>query len=539
MDTQKISNPQPAIKDIAGDTAAVTRKHLAKNVVANAVFLGFNAASSLIVTPFVILHLGMPVYAMVYIAYSFVNYLGVITTAVAGSTGRFVGLEVSRGNNDSARSYLSTQLTTAVWTIAALAPITVVVAVLSPRFLNIPAGQEANTQLLLGFVSASVLVGVLASPFRVTAFVTQRFDVSNLIEVGNQAVRYGTWVVLFLVVTPKLWQIGLGYLLGTVVLLISFVVAFRRLTPWLWPRFGSFDARRFLESAKMSGWMSLAQAGMVLCFYIDGIVILQYVGADNCGKYGTIALLVGQLRVMSGMLMYTLAMPLISCCAAGEWQRLMLNTARAVRYLALILALLLGVFCGLSKPFVICWLGPQFVGLSLLIWLMTSHLVINMGMDPTSSAMYAANRMCVPAIATVIGGGLKLVLALVLITHTTWGIYSLIVADIIAMTVKNQIFAPLYMAKITKSSCLPIYKALVPPVLTFGMTSSVCYLLSRAIDFGGMQRVPATGVLVVVSAALLAGFGALAYRFALNKSDREFFRQASPWKRKSTEAAGA
>lgn len=511
------------------DIAATSKKHLGKNTATNVMFAAFNAITSIIMVPYQVRHLGIENYGVIVLASNFVTYfLQVFTVAVTGGVGRFVTLHVSREDYDQANSYLNTQYVASVALIIVLIPLAAIISLLAPWLFIVPSGQENSTRLLFALCFASFMVSLIMSMYRVSILVSQRFDVANLLDILNQIARYSTWIIFFTLLTPRIWQIGTGYVLGVSTATICYGIMFTRLTPQLKPQLKGFDKSKFLDMIKMGGWMTVSQLGTMLYLGVDAIIINRVLGNANVGKYGLIAGLSLQMQTMSSMMMYMVAGPAIASYAKQEWGQLMITTTRAIKFMSLGMALLLGSICGLALPFLMWWLGPNFKHLYLLIWLLLPHLVLNLGMTPLFAINYAANKMGAPGIATLVGGFVKLVLALVLVKYTAWGIFALAVADIIAVSLKNLGFMPLYSSQVIKGKSRPLYLAVIPAAIIFAVTSGTGLELSRLLNLATLPRLFATGVV------LLAAFGLVTYFLALNKEDRKLLREIAPLGRRKT-----
>ncbi|MGB9620479.1 MAG: lipopolysaccharide biosynthesis protein, partial [Armatimonadota bacterium] len=191
------TSSDPSIDTQQGISASDSRRHFLRNTITNMVFVVFNVGTSLYMVPYLIAHLGVANYGMVTLANSFVAYTEVLTAAVFGTVFRFAGVHIARRENKQAEEYANTQLVFVAWLTAVLVPVAGLISYLTPRFLNIPPGQTANTQLLFFAVYVAFALTMVSSAFGLGTLASQRFDISNIIEMLNQIVRYSTWIVLF------------------------------------------------------------------------------------------------------------------------------------------------------------------------------------------------------------------------------------------------------------------------------------------------------------------------------------------------------
>lgn len=506
------------IKAEAAVSKAESKRCFVRNTLSNVIFSIFNAVTSFVMVPFQIHNLGMANYGTVVLSQQFVGWTAILTVAITGTVGRYVTLYMARGETEEARAYFSTQRTAALWLIPALIPVAFLVSMSVPLFLKIPKGQELNSRLLFIFTYLSFIVTIPTGIYQVSTFIRQRFDVRNWLEVVNQSFRYTTWILLFAIMTPCMWHIGVGYVIGATAAMAGTAVMFGRLTPELAGAKG-FSYHKFREMLQMGGWMILNQAGALLYLNLDAVIINRMLTPVDVGRYGTVAGLAAMLKVLSMQLSSMMAPVAVACYARQDWEGLIRASSRAVKFLTIAMALPLGIICGLSVPFLTWWLGPEFKSLSILVWLMLGPLVVNMGSQPLLGIPTAANKLAVPGFVTIGGGLLKVVIAVLLIKYTDMGVLGVAVAGAVSLGLKNVVFTPLYCGKIIHQSSAPMFKSMIPAVFVFSVVASTSLWLSQIVDLASTAGLLLSGLL------LFAVFGVIIYTIVLNKDDRNFLLQ--------------
>jgi len=184
--------------------------------------------------------------------------------------------------------------------------------------------------------------------------------------------------------------------------------------------------------------------------------------------------------------------------------------------------------CGFAVPFIKWWLGskPEYAGLWLLVWLLLAPQVWNSAMEPLFGINTAANKVAVPGIAAIVGGLIKLTLAIVFLKYTKMGVAGVALANLISFALKNVVFTPIYAGHVIKSSSLPFYKAIIPSTFAFAVIAGSSWWLAQLVDLSNLPKIVIAGVL------LMAVFGLLTYLIALNADDRRFLAQVAPWAKK-------
>ncbi len=507
-------------------TTTEGKKHFARNTASSLIFFAFNAVTSLMMVPYLIHRIGIENYGMVTLANSFISMTQVFTIVIVGTVTRFVMLYAAKGENETARRYFSTQFTAIVVMCAIILPVAGVLSYLTPKLVKIPPGQTVNTQWLFFLCYLAFIPSLFVSPLQVAQFIKQRFDIRNMLEIVNQVFRYGTWIVMFALMTPALWQVGLGYVIGSTVVVLSTWLVFMKLTPYLKPTLGVFDKGKFFEMISMGGWMTVAQVGQMLYLSVDALVINRLMDPASVGKYGTILGLFAMIRTFSSLISGMMLPLSVSYYARNDYVGLVRNTAKAVKFVSLGMALTIGLACGLIVPFISWWIGPKFAYLWVVAWLLLAPQVWNSAMDPLFAITNAANKMAIPGIVTVLGGLLKLVLAIVFVKYASLGLVGVALANLIAFGLKNIIFTPIYAASILKCSSRPFYRAAINSIFVFAGVAGTSWWITQVVKLNTFPMIAGIGL------TLLALFALLTYRFAMNDDDRRFFVQVAPWNKK-------
>lgn len=506
----------PADSSSVSVTKQDTKKYFLRNAISNVISFVFNAATSFIMVPYQIAHLGISNYGMVGVANSFVSYTQILTVALTVTMVRFVIQRLAVSDIEGARKYFTTQFVSIIWFSAIFFPICCVVSYYTPAFINIPPGQETNTRWLFVSAYASFFLVLFANPFTVAQFTKQRFDLRNYIDIGNQVVRYSVWILLFTLMTPALWHIGAGFVCGAAFTLVSAIITFRKLIPEFGTHLRGFDWSKFRDIMKMGTWIVTTQVGFILYLSVDVLIINQVLSSAAAGKYGIILQFAIQLRALSSMMTGMITPMAIASYAKKETAALAENIARCVKFVSMGMAIAIGIICGIAVPFLSWWLGPKYAVLAPLVWLILAHQIVNCGVQPIFNINVAANKIAMPAVFTLIGGTIKLILAFILLKYTRMGIYGVAISTIIGFAVNNWVFTPIYAARTIGTSCWPFYRALLPSLIVFAMASGLGLLGAHLLDLASFVR------LAIAVSAVGAVMLAFVYAVMMGKADKDF-----------------
>ena len=87
------------------------------------------------------------------------------------------------------------------------------------------------------------------------------------------------------------------------------------------------------------------------------IIINIFLGPEQCGRYAPIALWVTLLGTLGGAISDVFAPIALGYIARQEHDILVTQMKRSTKFLGLIMALPVGLLCGLAKPVLYRWIG--------------------------------------------------------------------------------------------------------------------------------------------------------------------------------------
>lgn len=495
---------------------------LSQNLAANLANFALNVLVGLLFTPYLIRHLGVASFGVIPLVTTATSYLTVFTLVLNASVGRFVTVELERGDHRAARRYFNTALFgTLALVLLLLVPSFVLT--LNPALLfQIPAGEEQQARWFFGCSAAAFLLSVLSSAFEVSSFCRNRFELRNAAAMAGTLLRVGVVLLLFSLGEPRLWQVGAGVVAAALVSAAGAVAIWRSLTPELAisPRAADLGALKALS--RSGGWVALNQAGTILLLGIDLLVVNRMFGPEACGRYAGVLQWSGLLRGAAVAVAAVSAPTILYHYARHDLDRLVSYCRSFVRYLGLALALPVGLVSGLSAPLLRLWLGPDFVELAPLLTLMTLPLCLNLCYLPLHNIAGAADQVRLPGVVQIALGLGNLALALLLAGPAGLGLFGVALAGAVVITLKNAVFTPLFSARLVGRAPATFYREALPvaaaSLSVFALSLAAARLLPLA----------SWGELAAASAGVALLYGAGAWFLLLDLRGREAVLHAVP-----------
>jgi membrane protein EpsK len=451
---------------------------------------------------------------MISLANSLVMYASIVSSSLDVSIGRFLTIDLNRGDATGANRTFNTALALSVAAISLLLLPAGLCTYFFPALFNVPAGLEFATQFLFACVCFSTLAAILSGNFGVSTLITHRFDLRNVIRSLSLLGRIGIGALGLVLWPGNLWPIAVGILVGAGIGLAGDLWSWRRLTPILHVNRVAIDRSRANALFGLSGWSAINAIGALLLMQVDLLVVNAVFGAELTGRYASVLLFPALIYTLTEAVVAVLSPAITARYAVGEMEGVRRLATRSVKLLGLGLALPTGLLCGFSRPLLNLWLGPEFVGLDILVILLVGHLSVNLAVRPLLYILTAYNRVKVQGLVTLALGMVNVALAVVLARWSGWGMAGVAAASALVWTVKNLIFLSGYTAV---QMGLPWSSFLAP--LTGGGLGMLCITLGGTI----LSQIwwPGTWLALAALAASTAGlYGIVVYAVALDGADR-------------------
>ncbi len=491
---------------------------LRSNLVWHALSFGVQAGVGLWYIPYLIGHLGLAAYGLVPLATQIASYLSILTSAQTSAMGRFLTVDLARRDLAQASRTFSTAVFGMFGAVVVLIPVAALVALMAPRLVSIPPGQETDAYYLLAGALSSVLLILPTNAFLSSSFAKNRLDIQTKLAILGVIIRSALVVVFFAVLSPAVWQVGAALAATALLTLVLSLVVWRKLAPALHLRWSSFDKQRLAQLVGTGNWLILNQAGVLLLYNIDLVVVSAIAGAVAVGVYGALLQWPVLVRAFAGVMGHVLAPTITSRVARGDTQSVALICHQSARLMGFALSLPAGLICGLSSPLLRLWLGEEFAAHSWLLVAITAHIPITSSAQPMAATHVATTQVRWPGLVSVVSGAANVGLALLLGRELQWGMCGVAAASMVVFVLRNGIFLPWYTARILGQSALPFLGNTAVSAFYTAVVAGATALSSRALHVETWGTLAASAVLATIV------WGALAH-LALPREDRALLRR--------------
>ncbi|MBI9043700.1 MAG: lipopolysaccharide biosynthesis protein [Anaerolineaceae bacterium] len=487
-----------------------------RNLVANGLFFLFDVIISMWYTPFLIGLLGRELYGLIPLAMSVKNYFSILTFSEKTSSDRFITVELEKGNKETANRIFNTNHVITLVIIAIAFPLIIMMVAFVPNLFVIPEGMEWAGQLLFLAILGTYLLETYKINFEIAAFARNRFDLRNIISFGARIIQVGIVLSLFYLDNPNIIWVGVGAAGASLFNLMGDFYLWRRLLPEISIHLRDFRKQHLKSLFGAGTWTLLYQIGFTLFLNVDMLIANRMLSLTMAGMYGALLSIPKNLRILSLAIGGIWGPSLMSRFSHSDNRGMEKLMDISIKLSGFVLALIVGLVCGMGGPFLEWWLGADFAALSGLLVLMSFPLAVNLIVQPFFNVLVTINKMKVPAISTIILGVLNLVLALVLVPYLE--LKGIVMAGVITMTLNYSVIIPIYVAKVTNLPWWHYSSRLAMILAATALVGSGTYLISLVVELSSFTR------LVIVGGSISGIYLLLVYFLGLNSGERELVR---------------
>lgn len=136
-------------------------KQITINLVASILAFIINIGISFFLTPYITENIGVEAYGFVSLGTEFVNYASLVTIALNSMAGRFITIEIHKGNWEGANKYFnSVLLSNCIVAGVILFPSILVVAFLD-RIIDIPVEIILDVKILFALLFTNYIISII------------------------------------------------------------------------------------------------------------------------------------------------------------------------------------------------------------------------------------------------------------------------------------------------------------------------------------------------------------------------------------------
>ena len=446
------------------------------NIVTSLVTFAITIIISLFITPVIVENLGSEAYGFVGMAQNFVSYASLVTVALNSMSGRFVSVEIYRGDYKEANKYFTSVFCANLLLAVAMLPVAVGVVWRLEHLVEIPARLVHDVKVTFAITFLQFLLNVVFTRYEIATFVTNRMYLNQKNSLIASAIRLGLTLLCFHWLSVKISYLAAATFIGVMYTYVMNVVYTRRYLPEMKIRRKDFDFA-YIRRVLVSGvWGLLDKLSNILMDGLDLLLTNLLIGPVQMGALALSRTIIVMFYSLRGTLDYPFSPPMTECYAKGDIDGVIRNARMGSKVLGIVMIAPMAAFVSYGISFFKLWVPSQdSVMIQTLAMLAMLNLLSGACINPVLSLFTITNHVRLPALMTLLTGVLTVTINLILLNFTDLGVYAIATTASALGMLRNYIFTPLYGAH-----CLGVKKATFYHEILIG---NLCLALNLAVGF--------------------------------------------------------
>ena len=399
----------------SGDLSPTSRNaQLGRNVASMYVPRILAAATTFFLFPFIAHHIGLQDYGT-WLVISSTTMFFLLDFGMSSAVTRYVAQAEAKDDTETINRVVSTSLVFFGLLGVILGVFFLVTMTLLLPTLNIP---EENRTLAFSLVCLVVvnhfLIGMPLSVFRNAIAGVHRYDVTNLLLVGQLTIR-ASLIVLFVLGGAGIMVVALVEAVAATVMAVGGVLFAYKLIPGLNVSVSAASWTLLKSMAPYSAQVFVIGISSLVILQTDNLIVGSFLSVAMVTIYAAAFRLYSVCRELTASAMRALVPDASRARALGEDRRLRHFLLRGTKYsnaLVLIVGVPTMVF---AEPMLVTWAGPQFAEATLVTQVLIASLIVNNNHLIAASLLTGMGRIGAFAAFHVIWAVANVVLSVVLV----------------------------------------------------------------------------------------------------------------------------
>jgi O-antigen/teichoic acid export membrane protein len=452
-----------------------------RNVASNWSGFAVSAVVTLLLTPFVLRHLGMGRYGIWVLTTSIVGYYGLLDLGFRAGVTQYLTRYIAVRDYARASECLSSALVAFAAFGALVATLSIAAAFFAPKWLHMPVALHHEAFWCILIVGLSSAFQYIFFPFAAIFPATQRFDLANLIGVTTRLLTAGG---IFLALQSDYGLIGVSATTCGANLL-DYLLRWRvsqRLVPEVRSRRSLASVARVREVFSFGAWNFLISINFYAYLHAPNILIAAFMPVAAVGHYSLVTGLSTQINSVLSPVAQVLYPAAADMHARGNHRGLERLYHDGSRLMMLAMTGVVTIVGFYAEDFYRLWIGQQYLSgarfqsVALLLRILLISIVANYVSAIGGQILTGAGHIRAIATALICGSALNLILSITLmqsygLAGIAWGtVIASIVIDFVVIPVLLQRILGLSVYQFVRRACLrPLAVGMLQMVFVFGI----------------------------------------------------------------------
>lgn len=437
-------------------------KQLTINMLANLSYMAINYFITFFLTSYIVSNISGEAYGFIGLCNNIINYATLLTVSLNSVAGRFITIEIHKGNSKKANEYFSSTLAANIILAIIIIVIILPISINLDSIFKIPDNLIIDVKRLFIITSFNLIVSVFSTVFTVSTFITNKLYLSSIANLFGIIIRASVLYIFFNTLLPNITYVGLASLIGTLIVWGINILYSKKLCPYLSLKKTDILFKRTKELFVSGIWSTVTKLSQILSDGMDLLFSNLWIGSYAMGQLSiayTLPTFVSQFLSM----IINLFSPKLTENYAKNNIEIIINEL----HLNMKMTGFFGnvVFFGITfmgKDFFKLWVPDANLNLVFSLALIaSSSVLVSSVCSPLSNVFLLVNKLKVNSLIWLIAGIFDAGIVVLLVNFTQLGVYAVAgVSKFVAIIIYLS-YWPLYTSKYLKVKSTIFYRLII------------------------------------------------------------------------------
>lgn len=450
---------------------------------------------ALILTPYIIRHIGIERFGIWAIVGVLAGYFSLLDLGIGTSFVKYIAEFYTKKDYGKINQVVNTGFI--FYSTFAILIITLGFFIINPLLTLFKIPQELYNEALFVFLLGIVLLGVsnALSPFGAIQGGLQRMDITNKVAIA----------ISIPMIVGTIFFLERGYGLpglmvnNGVILIISsvanLIIAFKIL-PELKFNLFSFNREMFKRLFKFGYKLQISTVASLFHFQLDKILLAYFLNIGFVTYYAVAAQLASRIRAIPLLLISAIFPAASELNARADKESLYKLYFRSMKYIVLVGLPILLLIILLAKPFINLWLGKGYERSILTLQILTIAYFFNIVTGPGFFILNGIGKPQYGMRSSILAALFNLVLSIVLVIKI--GYFGVVIGTTIAMVIAAGYFIIMAHRVINIPFWETFSKIFLKPLIACGASSLTIYILVKQVEQIGWFSLIGAGIFYLI-----------------------------------------
>ncbi len=494
------------------------RKQLILNLSTSILFFLVNLCVSFFITPIIVSKIGSEAYGFIGLTNNMVNYASILTVAINSVAGRFLIILFNKNDIKGANIYFNSIFGANLIMAFILLVIAVITTVSLQYFINIPFYLIRDVKITFFLTCLNFIITLVILVFTVAAYVSDRIDISSIINLKAICLRLLLLVIVFSTFKPKIYFIAISVLGFTLISGIENIRYFQKLLPQIKLNLKLFNMNSIKDVFSLGIWNSINNMSQILIDGMDLFIVNLFIGSGIMGIVSISKSIPNIIFSFIGVIVWVYEPKFTMFYAADNIKNLIDTVKESMHVTSLIILPIISGVIIFGYDFYSLWLPSMKKDDIILIQQLTVIGVIPLlisGLNRSLNNLFSVyKKLKMPVIVSLCTGMVSFIIVFICVKYTTLGVFAIAGVSSILLVMQYLIFTPVYAAHILKIDKFVFFKSMLRGMFNFIVIMFMFFLIRQCVVINSWIRFIYT-IIVCTCLGLLSG-----YMILINKTER-------------------